>query len=382
MSQGRAARTARASAVAFTTDDVLYCSMPLFHGNALLANLLPGAWSRAPRWCCAGGSRRPRSCPTCGATAAPTSTTSAGPCRTCWPCPSRPRTHDNPLKWGLGSEASPRDLVGVPSPVRLLRRRGLRVERGRGGHPAGRRACRPSALGLPKEGLDVAVLDPATGEECPPADSAKAGAAERRVRPSARSSAATGCRRSRATTPTPRPTPSGPATGGTGPATSATATTTASSTSPVAPPTGCASTARTSRPARSSGSSVGSRAWPRSSCTPCPTRSPPTRSWPRSSWTRASTFDPIAFASFLAEQPDLGTKWAPRFVRLVDATPTHRHRQDRPQAPARRAVGTDDPVWWRPSPVGALPAADERRRGCAPPGVRRQRPRRALGAAR
>ncbi len=43
MSQGRAARTAAASAAAFTADDVLYCAMPLFHGNALLANLLPGA---------------------------------------------------------------------------------------------------------------------------------------------------------------------------------------------------------------------------------------------------------------------------------------------------------------------------------------------------
>ena len=27
--------------MAFTSDDVLYCAMPLFHGNALLANLFP-----------------------------------------------------------------------------------------------------------------------------------------------------------------------------------------------------------------------------------------------------------------------------------------------------------------------------------------------------
>ena len=41
MTQGRAARTAAAGAVAFGPADVLYCAMPLFHGNALLANLVP-----------------------------------------------------------------------------------------------------------------------------------------------------------------------------------------------------------------------------------------------------------------------------------------------------------------------------------------------------
>ncbi|HEY2429915.1 MAG TPA: AMP-binding protein, partial [Acidimicrobiales bacterium] len=39
MTQGRAARTAGASV--FTPDDILYCAMPLFHGNSLLANLFP-----------------------------------------------------------------------------------------------------------------------------------------------------------------------------------------------------------------------------------------------------------------------------------------------------------------------------------------------------
>ena len=32
-------------------------------------------------------------------------------------------------------------------------------------------------------------------------------------------------------------------------------------------------------------------------------------------------FDPGAFDAFLAEQPDLGTKWSPRFVRIVAAMP-------------------------------------------------------------
>ena len=32
-------------------------------------------------------------------------------------------------------------------------------------------------------------------------------------------------------------------------------------------------------------------------------------------------FDADGFATFLADQPDLGTKWAPRYVRIVDALP-------------------------------------------------------------
>ena len=45
MTQGRAAR-AVANAM-FTRDDVLYCAMPLYHGNALNANLFPALRSGA-----------------------------------------------------------------------------------------------------------------------------------------------------------------------------------------------------------------------------------------------------------------------------------------------------------------------------------------------
>ena len=76
------------------------------------------------------------------------------------------------------------------------------------------------------------------------------------------------------------------------------------------------------RRARSSGSSAGSPAsggWP---STPSPTAGPATRSWrplEMEPERRASTRS--AFAAFLAAQPDLGTKWAPRYVRIVDALP-------------------------------------------------------------
>jgi fatty-acyl-CoA synthase len=61
-----------------------------------------------------------------------------------------------------------------------------------------------------------------------------------------------------------------------------------------------------------------------------------------------TAFDPTAFADFLAAQADLGTKWAPRFVRLVVRIPlTGTNKVDkRPLRPP--AWITDDPVWWRP----------------------------------
>ena len=59
-------------------------------------------------------------------------------------------------------------------------------------------------------------------------------------------------------------------------------------------------------------------------------------------------FDAAAFADFLAAQPDLGTKWAPRFVRLTHRVPTTGTGKvdKRPLRTARWE--TDDEVWWRP----------------------------------
>ncbi|MDX6743256.1 AMP-binding protein [Actinocorallia sp. A-T 12471] len=61
-----------------------------------------------------------------------------------------------------------------------------------------------------------------------------------------------------------------------------------------------------------------------------------------------TAFDPDAFAAFLAAQEDLGTKWAPRFVRIVGAMPlTATTKVDK--KPLRRAAWlTADPVWHRP----------------------------------
>jgi fatty-acyl-CoA synthase len=65
-------------------------------------------------------------------------------------------------------------------------------------------------------------------------------------------------------------------------------------------------------------------------------------------WGPETTFDPVAFARFLDAQEDLGTKWAPRFVRLAEQIPlTGTNKVDK--RPLRRQGWiTTDPVWWRP----------------------------------
>jgi len=62
-----------------------------------------------------------------------------------------------------------------------------------------------------------------------------------------------------------------------------------------------------------------------------------------------TTFDPAAFAVFLAGEPDLGTKWAPRFIRVVDHLPvTGTNKMDKRPL---RDEGWDPPgpgeVFWR-----------------------------------
>jgi fatty-acyl-CoA synthase len=59
-------------------------------------------------------------------------------------------------------------------------------------------------------------------------------------------------------------------------------------------------------------------------------------------------FDAAGFGEFLAAQRDLGTKWAPRFVRIVESMPlTATNKVNK--APLRTEGWTTDEVWWRPS---------------------------------
>jgi fatty-acyl-CoA synthase len=57
-------------------------------------------------------------------------------------------------------------------------------------------------------------------------------------------------------------------------------------------------------------------------------------------------FEPADFAQFLAAQPDLGTKWAPTFIRIVETMPlTATNKVDK--APLRRVGWTGNGVFWR-----------------------------------
>lgn len=68
-------------------------------------------------------------------------------------------------------------------------------------------------------------------------------------------------------------------------------------------------------------------------------------------------FSPEAFAAFLAGQPDLGTKMAPRYVRIVGAMPTTATNKVHRVALRRAGFRCADPVWHR-SPAGAYTPLD------------------------
>ncbi|MFI5549922.1 AMP-binding protein [Streptomyces sp. NPDC051738] len=65
--------------------------------------------------------------------------------------------------------------------------------------------------------------------------------------------------------------------------------------------------------------------------------------------TIAGQFDAAGFAEFLAAQPDLGTKMAPRFVRVVERMPVTATNKIHRAGLRREGVRCADPVWWRPA---------------------------------
>ncbi|MGW4161249.1 AMP-binding protein [Streptomyces sp. NPDC004788] len=63
-----------------------------------------------------------------------------------------------------------------------------------------------------------------------------------------------------------------------------------------------------------------------------------------------AVFDPAAFAAFLGDQSDLGTKMPPAFVRVVPELPLTATNKIHRVALRRAGLGCPDPVWWRPAP--------------------------------
>ena len=167
--QGRLAGIAEVAApgYGYATDDVCYCPMPLFHGNALMALWGPTVMVGATI------AVRPRF----SASAFIDDVRRFGATKFSYvgkaiayilATPERPDDAENTLKSAFGTEASVRDRD------RFRKRFGCYLIEGYGQSEGGA-AINPvlgmpkGALGKPVDAVDLAVISPGTGEECPPA---------------------------------------------------------------------------------------------------------------------------------------------------------------------------------------------------------------------
>jgi fatty-acyl-CoA synthase len=163
--QGRFARMGER--MPFGPGDVLYCSMPLFHGNALASNFVPALTSGATI-----ALRRKFSASEflddlrgVGATFF---NTVGRALSYVLATPPSPRDREHTVKFGLAPESSPADAAA------FRERFGIPLVGGYGSSEGAIiitpvHGARPGALGVPAAG-DIAVVDPTTGTECPRAD--------------------------------------------------------------------------------------------------------------------------------------------------------------------------------------------------------------------
>jgi fatty-acyl-CoA synthase len=350
MTQGRAARTASQSAVAFGPDDVLYCAMPLFHGNALLANLFPAVLSGA-----AVALRRKFSASEFMADIRRYNATYFNYVGRALSYilaqPPSPLDADNRLKYCLGSEASPVDRK------EFRRRFGCYVVEGYSSSEGGvvitpYSGMPKDALGKPAEGVDVVVLDPDSGDECPRAIFDAEGRLVNAEEAVGEIVGRDGLRNFEGYYNNPGATQERGRNGWywTG-------------------DLGYRSddgtfffAGRSSDWLRVDGENFaagpvenviarfpGVRA-----VVVYPVPDPRTGDQVMAALEYDGDFDPEAFDAFLAAQPDLGAKWSPRFVRLVESIPlTATGKIDR--NPLRREKwNTTDPIWWRREPKGSF----------------------------
>jgi fatty-acyl-CoA synthase len=165
-SQGRFA--GMGARMPFGSDDVLYCPMPLFHGNALASNFVPAFTSGATialrrRFSASEFFDDMRAV---GATYFNT-VGRALSYVLATPPSADDRTHS--VKFGLAPESSPADVAA------FRERFGIPLVGGYGSSEGAIiitpvRDAKPGALGVPAGDADVAVVDPATGAECPLAE--------------------------------------------------------------------------------------------------------------------------------------------------------------------------------------------------------------------
>ncbi|MEU1038635.1 long-chain-fatty-acid--CoA ligase [Streptomyces sp. NPDC005907] len=346
--QGRLAAAGRSLADQFGVgrDDVHYICMPMFHGNAVIADWAPALAAGAcvalrRRFSASGFLTDVRAC---GATYF---TYVGRAVQYLLATPARPDDRDNPLRLGFGTEA------GAVDAAAFERRFGVRLVEGYGSSEGGAAIRRtpgtpPGAVGRAAPGDDLAVVDPRTREECPAArfaddgrllngsaaigelvnrgrnpfegywrnpdaDRARrhdgwywtgdlfyrdadgylyfAGRTDDRLRVDSENLAAATIENILARYP------------------DATAVAVHAVPDPVA------------------GDQVMATLALRRG---------------------AASFDPAAFAAFLLAQPDLGTKMAPRFVRTADRMPVTATSKIHRAALRREGFRCQDPVWWRP----------------------------------
>lgn len=164
MTHGRAARMANSSTW-FSSDDVLYNAMPLFHGNALNATVLPALRTGATI-ALRGRFSASEFMPDVRRFGATFFSTVGRALSYVLATPESPDDREHRVKWGLAPESSPAD-------IRAFRHRfGVTCITGYGSSenaiiltPAP--GMPRDALGRPQEGADIAVVDPATGDERP-----------------------------------------------------------------------------------------------------------------------------------------------------------------------------------------------------------------------
>ncbi|OBF80756.1 acyl-CoA synthetase [Mycobacterium sp. 852002-51163_SCH5372311] len=167
-SQGRLARIAYAASEKFGhhRQDVEYCCMPLFHGNAIMALWAP-ALANGATVCLTPSFSASRFLPDVRYFGATFFTYVGKALAYLMATPERPDDLDNPLVRGFGTEASPDDQ-------REFRRRfGAELFEGYGSSEGGAVVARdpespPGALGRPAH-AGVAVVDPTTLRDCAPA---------------------------------------------------------------------------------------------------------------------------------------------------------------------------------------------------------------------
>jgi steroid-22-oyl-CoA synthetase len=153
------------SSFGLTVDDVCYNAMPMFHGNALMACWSPtlttgGAWALRRSFSASGFLPDVRRF---GATYINYVGRSLAYILA---TPEQPDDADNPVRLAFGTEASDRDLT------EFTRRFGCRFAEGYGSSEglitiSKTPEAPPTALGLAPADIDVIVADPDTGEECP-----------------------------------------------------------------------------------------------------------------------------------------------------------------------------------------------------------------------